>query len=181
MESLNVLEENKEYWESRDLSAIPDYLLDRIGDLGQIMVYQPDLNHLFEPPAALLNSLRQSASVSTFYSYFCPSCPMNYAELAKKEVNFNLMLTRSVYSRLKDEYTEQYNAMMNSPSSNMFICDDDTVRLGALSITDNLMLIAFFNKQGIFDHKKVITFDNSARQWGMDLFEEYRQISEKVK
>jgi len=166
MESLNVLEENKEYWESRDLSAIPDYLLDRIGDLGQLMVYQPDLNHLFEPPKQLCLSLKQSVNVSTFYSYFCPSFPMNYAELAKKEVNFNLMLTRSVYNRLKYEYIEQYNAMMNSPSSNMFICDDDTVRLGALSITDNLILIAFFNKQGIFDHKKVITFEDSARQWG---------------
>jgi predicted transcriptional regulator len=67
MEALNVLEENKEYWESRDMSAIPDPLLDRIGDLGQIMVYQPDLNHLFEPPTALLTSLRQSSSVCTFY------------------------------------------------------------------------------------------------------------------
>ncbi|MDK2911661.1 MAG: hypothetical protein PWR29_618 [Methanolobus sp.] len=181
IEALTVLEENKEYWESRDMSAIPDPILDRIGDLGQIMVYQPDLNHLFEPPAALLNSLRQSVSVSTFYSYFCPSCPMNYSDLAKRGVNFNLMLTRSVYNRLKEEYTEQYNAMMDSPSSNMFICEDNSIRLGALSITDNLMLIAFFNKQGIFDHKKVITFEESALQWGLDLFNEYRQMAEKVK
>jgi predicted transcriptional regulator len=181
MEALNVLEENKEYWESRDMSAIPDPLLDRIGDLGQIMVYQPDLNHLFEPPKQLCLSLKQSKNASTFYSYFCPSCPMNYAELAKKEVSFNLILTRSVYNRLKDEYTEQYDMMMSSPSSNMFICEDNTVRLGALSITDDLMLIAFFNKQGIFDHKKVISFEDSARKWGADLFEQYRQMAEKVK
>jgi predicted transcriptional regulator len=181
MEALNVLEENKEYWESRDMSAIPDPLLDRIGDLGQIMVYQPDLNHLFEPPKQLCLSLKQSTKASTFYSYFCPSCPMNYAELAKKEVDFDLILTRSVYTRLKEEYTEQYEAMMNSPSSNMFICDDNTVRLGALSITDDLMLIAFFNKQGIFDHKKVISFEDRARHWGIDLFEQYKQIAEKVK
>lgn len=71
--------------------------------------------------------------------------------------------------------------MMDSPSSNMFICEDNSIRLGALSITDNLMLIAFFNKQGIFDHKKVITFEESALQWGLDLFNEYRQMAEKVK
>ncbi|MCQ6963494.1 helix-turn-helix transcriptional regulator [Methanolobus chelungpuianus] len=181
MEALSVLEENKEYWESRDMSAIPDPLLDRIGDLGQIMVYQPDLNHLFEPPKQLCLSLKQSTKVSTFYSYFCPSCPMNYSELAKKEINFDLILTRSVYNRLKEEYTEQYDAMINSSSSNIFICEDSSIRLGALSITDDLLLIAFFNKQGIFDHKKVISFEESARQWGMDLFGKYRQMAEKVK
>lgn len=71
--------------------------------------------------------------------------------------------------------------MMKSANSNMFVCNDNIIKLGALSITDDLMLIAFFNKKGIFDHKKVISFDDSARQWGLDLFMQYKQISEKVK
>lgn len=181
IEALNVLEENKEFWESRDLSSIPEFLLDRIGDLGKVMVYEPDLNHLFEPPKELLTSFKSTKRVCTFYSYFCPSCPNNYSELANKEVQFDLILTRSVYERLRDEYTEQYNAMMISANSNLFVCDDNIINLGALSITDDLMLIAFFNKKGIFDHKKVISFEDSARRWGMDLFIQYKEISEKVK
>lgn len=181
IEALNVLEENKEFWESRDLSSIPEFLLDRIGDLGKVMVYEPDLNHLFEPPKELLVSLKNTKRACTFYSYFCPSCPNNYAELANKEVQFDLLLTRSVFERLRDEYTEQYNAMMKSSNSNIFVCNDNIIKLGALSITEDLMLIAFFNKKEIFDHKKVISFEDSARLWGMDLFMQYKEMSEKIK
>lgn len=181
IETLNVVQENKEYWDSRNLSPIPEYLLDTIGDLGEILVYEPDLNHLFEPPKALLTSLKNTKSACTFYSYFCPSCPNNYSDLAKREVKYDLVLTRPVYERLRDEYTEQHNAMMEAQNSNLYICDDESVKLGALSVTDDLMLISFFNKDGIFDHKKVITFEESARKWGRQLFLHYKEISEKVK
>lgn len=85
IETLNVLEENKGFWQNRDLSPIPFELLDRIGELGDVMIYEPDLNHLFEPPKELLESLQRASNVYTIYSYFCPSCPMNYSQLAKKE------------------------------------------------------------------------------------------------
>jgi predicted transcriptional regulator len=181
IETLNVVEDNKDYWDGRNLSAVPEFLLERIGDLGKVLVHEPDLNHLFEPPKALLTSLKQTKSACTFYSYFCPSCPNNYSDLAKREVNYELILTRPVYERLMEEYNEQYEAMMKARNSNLFICDDDTVKLGSLSITDELMLIAFFNKQGIFDHKKVISFEESALKWGKDLFVYYKERSEKVK
>lgn len=181
IEALNVLEENRDYWDGRNLSAIPEFLLDRIGDLGEVMIHEPDLNHLFEPPKALLSSLKQTGNVCTFYSYFCPTCPDNYAELAKKEVNYNLILTRPVYERLRDEYKEHYDAMMNSKNSNMYVCDDNSLKLGALSITDDIMLIAFFSKDGTFDHKKVLSFEQSALKWGTDLFQYYKEKSVKIK
>jgi predicted transcriptional regulator len=181
IETLNVVEDNKDYWDSRNLDPIPEFLLDRIGNLGEILIHEPDLNHLFEPPKALLTSLKQTRNVCTFYSYFCPTCPYNYSELAKNEVNYNLILTRPVYERLRDEYTEQHDAMINSKNSHMYICDDESMKLGALSVTDDLMLIAFFNKDGFFDHKKVLSFEESARNWGQDLFQYYKERSEKIK
>jgi len=180
IETLNVVEDNKAYWLNRDLGSIPEPLLDRIGELGKVIVDEPDLSHLFEPAKELSISLKTTKNVFTFYTYFCPSCPINYSRLAKKEVNFDMILTKSVYNRLKEEYTEQYNAMMTSKNSNLFICDDNIIKLGALSITDDLVTIAFFNKQRIFDHKKLISFDEGARKWGTDLFLYYKQMSQKV-
>jgi predicted transcriptional regulator len=181
IEALNVVEGNKEFWASRDLGAVPDTLLDRIGDLGDVLIHEPDLNHLFEPPRELLVSLKQTRNVCTFYSYFCPTCPNNYAELARKEVNYNLILTRPVYERLRDEYTDQYNAIMQSQNSHLYVCEENIIKPGAISVTDNLLLLSFFNKKGFFDHKKVISFEGSAREWGKDFFSHYREIAEQVK
>ena len=181
IEALNVVEGNKEFWDSRDLGTVPDYLLDRIGDLGEVMIHEPDLNHLFEPPKELLSSLKETKNVCTFYSYFCPTCPNNYAELARKEVNYNLILTKPVYERLRDEYTDQYNAIMESRNSHLFICDENMITPGAISVTDKLLLLSFFNNKGFFDHKKVISFEDSARQWGREFFYYYKEFSEEVK
>ncbi len=181
IKTLNVLEEHKDFWQNRDLGPIPEHLLDRIGELGDVIVYEPDLNHLFEPPQKLLNSLYESQNVSTLYSYFCPSCPKNYSELAKKETNFELILTKPVYERLEEEYTEEHNAMIENENSNIYICDDTAIKLGALSVTDDMMLIAFFNKDGVFDHKKVMSFDESARLWGQELFNYYKERATPVK
>ncbi len=176
-----MVEENKDYWDSRNLACVPEYLLDRIGELGDVLIHEQDLNHLFEPPKQLLESLHQTTNIYTFYSYFCPTCPYNYAELSNKNANFHLLLTQSVYDRLKDEYTDQYNAMMASKNAHLYICNDDTLKPGALSVTDDLMLISFFNKEGIFDHKKLLCFEESALLWGKDLFLYYKEKSEEVK
>jgi predicted transcriptional regulator len=181
IKTLDVLEGNKEYWQSRDLSGLPESALDNIGDLGEVLIHEPDLSHLFEPPKQLLQSLKKAENVSTFYSYFCPSCPYNYAELGRKETNFTLILTKSVYTRLVEEYEDQYNAMMGSKKSSLYVVEDDAAKLGALSITDDLLLIAFFNTEGVFDHKKLLSFEESALSWGKELFTYYMEIAEKVK
>jgi predicted transcriptional regulator len=144
------------------------------------MLVEPDLNHLFEPPKELVESLEKTTEVRTFYSYFCPSCPKNYSYLAKKGTNFTLILTKSVYERLRDEFQTEYHTMMNSESSNIFICDDN-IKLGAVSVTDDLVLLAFFNKEGMFDHRKLLSFDKRAHKWGIELFDYYKSISEQVK
>lgn len=181
IKTLDVVEGNKEYWQSRDLSGLPESSLDNIGDLGEVLIHEADLSHLFEPPKQLLQSLKQAKNVLTLYSYFCPSCPLNYADLGRRETNFTLILTRSVYTRLKEEYEEQYNTMMQSTNSSLYIIEDDAAKLGALSITDDLLLIAFFNTEGVFDHKKLLCFEESALSWGKELFEHYKEIAEKIK
>lgn len=181
VETLNVLEGNKGYWDSRDLSAVPDDLLYRIGDLGEVTVLEPDLNHLFEPPRELSDSLKQSDMIQSIYTYFCPACPADYSELATKGTEFELLITKSVYKRFEEDYKSHCDAMMEAENSNIYVCEDDILKIGALSVTDDLIHIVFFTKEGTWDHKKAISFDDSARQWCSDLFEVYKKSAEKIK
>ena len=142
VETLNVLEGNKGYWDSRDLSAVPDDLLYRIGDLGEVTVLEPDLNHLFEPPRELSDSLKQSDMIQSIYTYFCPACPADYSELATNGTEFELIITKSVHKRFEEDYKPHYDAMMESENSNIYVCEDDILKIGALSVTDELINIA---------------------------------------
>ena len=177
---LSVLGDNYDYWSNRDLNGIPKQLFKRIGELGECTVVEPDLNHMFEPPQQLKDSLDTTKRVMTFYSYFCPECPYNYSRLAEKGVEFSLVLTVPVFERLRDEYPEQMNAIMVSESANLFISTSESP-IGALSVTDDLMLLSLFNKEGIFDHRKIMSFGSDALKWAEELFNHYLDTAEPVK
>ncbi len=69
---------------------------------------------------------------------------------------------------------------MESQNSHLYVCDENIITPGAISVTDNLLLLSFFNKKGFFDHKKVISFEETAREWGREFFMHYKQFSEEV-
>ena len=180
LDTLNVYGENKNYWETRDLKAIPVNLLYRIDEIGHSKLIEPDLSHLFEPPNELVDSLESTDHVMTFYSFFCPELPTTYTNLAKKNVSFELILTQSVFERLKDEFSEKYDIISNSKNGCLYVCDDEINKPASLSITDDLILISLFNKDGVFDHRKLISFEPSALKWAGELFEHYINKSKKV-
>ncbi|WP_292485621.1 winged helix-turn-helix domain-containing protein [Methanohalobium sp.] len=179
LDTLNVYGENKHYWETRDLRAIPSNLLDRFEEIGHSKLIEPDLSHLFEPPNELVESLKSTQHVMTFYSFFCPELPTTFTGLVKRGVSFELILTKSVFERLKDEFSEEYHIISGSDNGCLYICDDNIIKPATLVITDDLMLLSLFNEEGVFDHKKLISFDSCALQWAKELFEYYKNKAEK--
>ncbi|WP_243684775.1 hypothetical protein [Methanosarcina barkeri] len=60
LSTTETLGENTEYWLSHDLSSIPEFLLERIGELGHCELLEPDVGHLFETPKILRDSILSS-------------------------------------------------------------------------------------------------------------------------
>ena len=48
--TLEVFEDNLDYWINQDLSGIPPFLLMRLGELSPCRVIEPELERIFEPP-----------------------------------------------------------------------------------------------------------------------------------
>lgn len=179
VETVEVIEENYDYWLTRDLSSIPPHLLDRIGELGECQLINPDLNHLFEPPQQFSESVSKSKNIMTFASFFHPQCPYNYAKLARRGVEVSLILTKAVFERLKNDYQKELNSLMDSPNANIFICEEN-VAIGSVSVTDDIMMVSLFTKDGVLDHKKVISYDPGTLKWGNDLVLHHMGMSKSV-
>ncbi|WP_462272424.1 helix-turn-helix transcriptional regulator [Methanohalophilus sp.] len=81
-----TLEKNPEYWFSRDISALPMQFMERLGDLGDSKVIEPDVNSLFDPPQELIDHLLVSRHVIAITSYFHPYYVRHFLELARKGV-----------------------------------------------------------------------------------------------
>lgn len=179
LNTLEVLEENKEYWASRDTSAIPYEQFMRLGELGECMVIEPDLNHLFDLPREFTENLIKSRWIMSSLSYYHPLYPSLYSRLAKSGAEIEIVLTKAVLERLKNDCRDELETLLNSRSTVVKVCEEN-LKLPTIAVTEKFMYICLFNKQGKYDHRKVMSFDASALRWGRELFVHYTKLSQEV-
>jgi predicted transcriptional regulator len=175
---LNVFDGNKDYWSKHDRAPIPRHLIKKLDMLGQCTLEEPDLDHLFEFPNLLRESLHKSKVLKSFYSYFCPECPSIQATCAKNGAEVHLILDEKVYNRLKNDFEDEYNILLENKVS-LYIYSGD-VRPSSFMVADDFMLLKLFGKEGEFDHRKIMSFTPGALEWGDELAQYYIEHSEKI-
>ncbi len=179
LNTLEVIEENKEYWASRKTSVIPGELFMRLGEMGECRVIEPDLNHLFDLPREFTENLLKSRYIMSSLTYHHPLYPSLYSNLAKDGAEMELLLTREVFKRLEDDFASELEALLNSKNTTVRICDE-SLQPPTIAVTEKFMYLCLFNKQGKYDHRVVMSFDLSALRWGRELFMHYKSLSREV-
>lgn len=84
LNTIEVFEVNEDYWKTHDLTSVPDFLLDRIDELGHCELLEPDVEHMLETPKAFIENIASSNEILTFVSYFHPEAPSCTQTLRKK-------------------------------------------------------------------------------------------------
>jgi len=179
LDTLSVYADNKDYWENHNLNAIPSYLLDRIEEIGNCELVEPDLNRMYELPKKLEESLKQSSYVKEVSSYFSPAYPGVYIDLAKKGIDVSVIVTEPVFDRLQSEYKEGTKEFVNLETGNLFVCEGE-VELASSIVTDKFTAISLFYKKGIYHNHAIMSFEESALKWGDDLFMHYLNVSRLI-
>lgn len=176
---VEVFEENGEYWLTRNLKGIPWPLLKRLGELGNYLLIEPDLNYLFEFPREFRENIFKSNFVMAFTAYFHPEYPGIYSKLAEQGVNVSFILTPSVLERLQKDYVEQMKKISVYKNTEIFVTDEIS-GLATIVTTDRFLFLCFFNKSGHYDHRIIMSFDPRALQWSQELFRNYQEKADKL-
>lgn len=164
-----VLGENLEYWISHDLSSIPEFLLERIDELGHCELLEPDIEHLVETPKVLLDEMISSNEVLTFTSYSHPQTPLIYSELAEVGTEISLCMTENVVEQLFSNYREDAEKLSRAKNSRLFISRKPAV-IPSLIVTDRLVALKLFENDGKLRDQLVLSFEERALCWGKELF-----------
>ncbi|WP_048153300.1 winged helix-turn-helix domain-containing protein [Methanosarcina sp. Kolksee] len=175
---LDVFDGNKDYWSKHDRSPIPEHLIKKIDMLKKCNLDEPDLDHLFEFPGYLRDKLNDSKTIKSFYSYFCPDCPSIHAACAENGAEVHLMLDEKVYNRFKNDFTEEFNVLLENKVS-LYIYSGK-IRPSSFMVTDNFFMLKLFGKEGEFDHRKITSFTPGALEWGNELAQYYIDRSTKI-
>ena len=179
MDTLMVIEENKEYWANRDLSQLPSDLFKRLGELGHYFIVEPDLNHMFELPIEFTANIKNSKRIMTCASYFHPAYPKLYSELVEKGIDMTLVLTSSIFNRMKKDSPAELENIVTKENTQLFVYDGK-IDIPTVTVTDWFAYICFFDTEGRYDHKQIMSFDENALQWSKELFQHYMDLSTAV-
>jgi predicted transcriptional regulator len=72
-----ILLEKDNYWVEHDLSGIPQYLLDKVGDLKDCSLVKQGSSQIFKPNTEFLSFFSSSRYLMVFSSFYRPEnfCP----------------------------------------------------------------------------------------------------------
>ena len=179
VDTFHVLEKNFKYWITRDLSSIPPHILDRIGELGDCDVIEPDMNHVLEPSKVLTDNIVKSKHVAAFFSYFSPIIPNTYFETANKGTQISIIMTSLVFKRILTDFHSELKHFLSLENTNLSVYDGNIAL--TCTITDWLFGLVLLDEDGVFTHRTLVTLNPQGLEWGKDLFLHYKGLSRQIK
>ncbi|AAM07899.1 TPA: winged helix-turn-helix domain-containing protein [Methanosarcina acetivorans] len=179
LKTLNVYEENRDYWQNHNVNSVPSYLLNQIEDLGHCELVEPELDRMYDLPKRIETELFKSTYLMEVSSYFSPALPSLYIELIRKGINVSLIITDPVFERFRNEYFELLEEYLNKENANLFVC---TCNIGLASsiVTDRFLALSFFYKNGIYHNHALMSVEKDSIGWGESLFFYYRKNSRQI-
>ncbi|MDI9395364.1 MAG: winged helix-turn-helix domain-containing protein [Euryarchaeota archaeon] len=181
LDAASIFEENDNYWSYRKLDSIPFPLLKRIGDLKGSQLIEPGLDHGFDLFPELINHFTGSSKVMFLFSYFHPQIPSFSMELAKKGVQMQLILSKDSFDKFSGDFRDAGEKILKKKNASIFMHTGTPLETPALiAISENTLILGFFNKKGNFEGQYLLSFGPRALSWGIELFEYYRERAEKV-
>ncbi len=178
-----TFDKNPDYWVSRDLSPIPEYLAENIGKMNGCSVVIPHPDHMFEPLMEIFNDsdkeIALSEEIKICLVLFYPETIDILIEHSKRGIRMTLILTKYIYDRMFNEFQDQLKLLLGSENVNLFVFNEDKV-IPQIVITDFKVLVIFFNQKGKYDYQELLGSDIYAFEWAKELFSHYEKCSEHI-
>ncbi|WP_342306205.1 winged helix-turn-helix domain-containing protein [Methanolobus sp. ZRKC5] len=165
-----------DYWKSRDLQPIPHHLTKRMGELGKSSLNTLSLDYMFEPLKHFIENATQTRYLNIVLSLFDPEAPSLLKEIADKDIEISLVFERNTYGKMNENFRDELDELNNYKNIS-FYCIDSEVNPPEIIINDGEMAIIFFNQNGKYDYRELLSSDENAIAWGSELFEYYKGIS----
>lgn len=179
LNTIDVFEVSEDYWKTRDLTQIPDFLLERIDELGHCELLEPDAEHMLETPKVFMDNILSSKEVLTFVSYFHPESPSLYADLAKNGTRVTLCMTENVAMRLFTSFPEEAEWFSKNENSKIFVCRKPAP-IPSIVVTDRFLSLKLLENDGKLRDQLLISTEEKALEWGREFFWYCMKVAEPV-
>ncbi|WP_319507577.1 winged helix-turn-helix domain-containing protein [uncultured Methanolobus sp.] len=173
LDIVDIFDSNIDFWGTHDLGFIPPHLLRRIGELAPYTLAESiPLTEMSEPNKTVLQKAKISNYQTSVTGFLFPTFPSVLAEFRKNGVNFSMVISSELLSKIRAEANDDFRNLLNSDLNKIYLCPEE---MGFISFGYNeyFFMIRFLTKNGDYDHNYLVSSSPSALEWGKELFDYY--------
>ncbi|WP_370572383.1 helix-turn-helix transcriptional regulator [Methanomethylovorans sp.] len=180
IDTLEVLDNDIDYWGQHDLDFIPPHLLKRLHELElcTVMTNIPS-TEVWEPSKIVLEKSRESKYQCSVTTFLFPHFPSMLADFNKRGVNMLLVVSEELLVKIKQEMDDGFRNLLISEPNQVYVYPH---KMGFTSFGHNdfCFMMRLLTKTGDYDQKYVVAHRPSALEWAKELFEYYLKQSTRV-
>ncbi len=180
LDTTRVISENRDFWENRDFSTIPDRFIERIGELGHYYLIEPDLHNIYDFPKEFKDNIIKCKHVAMLKTYVHPTYPSLCFKILDNVDKFSLFTLNDVLKKIAKDFPQLNDKLLSAENVNIYL-SDGKISIPILCVTEKFLYFSLFNKDGKYEHMDILSFDQSAVIWGKELIEHYCQMSAAIK
>ena len=175
VDAIEVLKKHEDFWLTHDLSGIPEQLLEKIGWLNNSNVVKIDVLDIIKTHKTYIAFIETAKWIRGVSSIFSPDYPKVFEGLVKKTIDTRLILTENVWEKVIEAVgLENIRYQLSKGCLEIFIAEED-VKV-AFTVTDAVLSLGLFALDGTYDNTcDLISNDERAVCWGVELFEQYQK------
>ncbi len=179
LEMLEVIEENEDFWQERDLRGVPTTFLERLGELKPSSLIRPNPDNIFEPPTEFQENMKKSKRIFFLSSVFHPLYLKIFLGKKDEETEITLIVTEGVFTRFENDFKEELENFLTQEKKKLFVLSDE-IKIAMLTKTECFMMVNFLTYKGTFDQENFLSFGPAALQWTEDLILHYKEQAREI-
>ena len=86
-----------------------------------------------------------------------------------------IIVTPKVYERLVEEDEKRLQKIIQRENVTFLKLEETGMIVPSMTITDVFVYIYFFNNDGVYDNKIIVSLDDITRSWAKDLYKHYKK------
>jgi predicted transcriptional regulator len=175
-----ILDKHKDFWLNHDLRGMPIELLAKIGMLAEAEIIKGDPAAILKSHEHFMTELMKSREVFGVSPIILPDYPQAIAKLIEDKSSVKLIVTKTLLGIMKQDHRNILEDLLKNEHFELYSLNQDLKT--AFTVTDKGLSLGFFRIDGSYDvGSDLICYGKSAREWGLELFEYYKSLSNKIK
>ena len=179
VDAIEVLKKHERFWLEHDLSGIPAHLLEKIGWLNNSNVVKIDALNIIKTHTTYIEFIKTAKWIKGVSPIFSSDYPEIFENRVKQHTITQLVLTESVLKKVIDTIgLKDLKYSFSEGYLDIFVTKED-IRV-AFTVTNAFLSLGLFKPDGIYNTTlDLISTEERAVRWGVELFEYYREKAKK--